>query len=83
MALGIRDGTVEGAAVGAAVGGGGAVFAAALSSMGIPKDSVIRYEASLKANKFVLIAHGSEAEVQRARALPAETGATDLQVHTR
>ncbi len=69
--------------MGAAVGGGSGVFAAALTSLGIPKDSVIRYEASLKANKFLLIAHGSAAEVQRARGLLAEAGAKDLAVHTR
>lgn len=79
----ILMGAVEGAAVGAAVGGSGGIVAGALASLGIPKDSVIRYEASLKANKFLLIAHGSAAEVQRARGLLAEAGAKDVQVHSR
>jgi hypothetical protein len=60
-------GTIEGAAVGATVGGGGSALLAALSGMGIPKNSVIQYEADLKANKFVLIASGTAAEVERAR----------------
>ena len=62
-------GTIEGAAVGAAVVGGTSVLAAGLASLGIPKDSVIRYEGDIKANKFLLIASGSPAEVERARAL--------------
>jgi hypothetical protein len=68
-------GTIEGAAVGAAVVGGTTVLAAALTSMGIPKDSVIRYEADLKAHKFLLIASGTAAEVEQARRVLAEHGA--------
>jgi hypothetical protein len=67
-------GCVEGAAVGAAVGGGAGIVAAALSSLGIPKDSVIRYEKDLKAHKFLLIASGTDAEVERARAILATQG---------
>jgi hypothetical protein len=73
-------GTIEGAAVGAAVGGGTSVLAAGLVGMGIPKDSVIHYEADLKANKFLLIASGTAAETERARGLFAERGAR-AQVH--
>jgi uncharacterized membrane protein len=74
-------GTVEGAAVGAAVGGGSGALAAALTSLGIPKDTVIRYEADLKANKFLLIAHGSAADTQRARDLLGGTKASNVEVH--
>ena len=79
----ILMGTLEGAAVGAAVGGGGSALAAALASLGIPKDSVIRYEAGLKANKYLLIASGTAAEVDRARAILVGAGAGDVEVHTR
>jgi hypothetical protein len=75
-------GTIEGAAVGATVGGGGSALLAALSGMGIPKNSVIQYEADLKANKFVLIASGTAAEVERARGVLAERGGK-AQVHAR
>jgi len=47
------------------------VFAAALTSLGIPKDSVIRYQADLKANKFLLIASGDAAQVEQARVVLA------------
>lgn len=67
-------GTLEGVAVGAAVAGGTSALAAALISMGIPKDSVIRYEAAIKAHKFLLLANGTAAELDRARAILAERG---------
>jgi hypothetical protein len=75
-------GTIEGAAVGAAVGGGASVLAAALTSMGIPKDSVVRYQADLKADKFLLIATGNAAAVEQARAVIAGRGGR-AEVHAR
>jgi hypothetical protein len=74
-------GTLEGAALGAAVGGGTSALAAALGSLGAPKESVIQYEASLKANKFLLIAHGTTAEVERARSILLGTGSAQVQIH--
>ncbi len=75
-------GTVEGAAVGAALGGGTTALAAALSGLGVPDDSVIQYEAALKANKFLLVASGSPADVEKARAILAGTAMGQVQVHT-
>jgi len=75
-------GVVEGAAVGAALGGGTSALAAALGSLGIPKDSIIRYEADLKASKFLLIAGETPADTERARAILAVHGG-DVQVHNR
>jgi uncharacterized membrane protein len=50
----------------AAVVGGLSAIGAGLFSIGIPKDSVIKYETALKANKFVVVAHGTAEEVKRA-----------------
>jgi hypothetical protein len=36
-------------------------------SLGIPKDSILKYETALKTDKFVLIAHGSIDEINRAK----------------
>ncbi len=58
------------------------MLAAALASLGIPKDSVIQYEADLKSNKFLLIASGTAAEVEGTRAILAERGGR-VQVHQR
>jgi len=52
-------GWIVSALEGAAVVGGLSVVGAAIYSLGIPHDSIIRYETALKAGKFLLIAHGS------------------------
>jgi hypothetical protein len=52
---------------GAVVMGGVSALAAALYSIGIPKDSVIAYENAVKADGFLVMAHGSPAEVERAK----------------
>jgi hypothetical protein len=52
---------------GAIAVGGLSAIGAALFSIGIPKDSVVRYEVALNANQFLLIAHGTADEVARAR----------------
>ena len=75
-------GAVEGAAVGAAVGGGTSALAAALTGLGIPKDSIIRYEADLKANKFLLIVTGTDTDTERARQILTRGGGV-AEVHPR
>jgi hypothetical protein len=60
---------VVGALESAVVVGGVTAIGAGLYSLGIPKDSVVRYETALKSDKFVLIAHGTEEEMTQARAL--------------
>jgi len=47
--------------------GGLSALGAGLYSVGIPKDSVLKYEAAVKAGKFILIAHGTAAETAQAR----------------
>jgi hypothetical protein len=66
---------------GAAVVGALGAVGAALYSIGVPKDSIIRYEAALKADKFLLVCHGTESEVSRARDILATTGAERVDVH--
>lgn len=53
----------------AAVMGGLSALGAALISMGLPEDEVIKYEKDLMADKYLLILHGSEAETAQAREL--------------
>jgi hypothetical protein len=52
---------------GAVVVGGVSAIGAGLYSLGIPKDSVLAFDVALKADKFLLIAHGTAAEVTRAK----------------
>lgn len=52
---------------GAMVGGGVSAIGAGLVSIGIPKDSVIKYEVALKSDKFLLVVHGTQEAVYAAR----------------
>jgi hypothetical protein len=62
--------------------GGLSVLGAALYSIGIPKDSVIQYETALKADSFLVMAHGTAADIARAKAILATANPSRLDVHT-
>jgi len=66
---------------GAAITGGASAFGAALYGIGIPRDSILTYETALKADRFLLIAHGTAAEVQQAREILIPTAPERLDVH--
>ena len=66
---------------GAAVGGGFGLVAGVLSGVGIPQNSMINYERALKADKFVLVLHGTHAEVDRARQILGATTPDLLETH--
>ena len=66
---------------GAVVVGGISALAGALTAIGIPKDSVLRYETALKANKFVLMVHGDSQEIARAQELLKSSGLSSFEHH--
>ncbi len=70
-----------GALESAAVVGGLSAVSAGLVSLGIPKDSAIKYEAEIKADKFVMVVHGTAEELERARAILAETSPDSVEKH--
>jgi len=74
IVLGPLVGWIAGALEGATVGAGIGVLGAALASAGIPKDSVVMYETAIGAGKFVVTAHGTPAEVDRAHSVLAAKG---------
>ncbi len=76
-------GSIIGALEGAALVGGLTAVGAGLVSIGIPKDSVVKYESALKADKFILLAHGTAAEMAKARNIIETTHPTELAVHVR
>ena len=65
----------------AAMVGGLSALGAALVSIGIPKDSVLQYEESVKAGKFLLLLHGTPQEVEHAKDRLDNTHATATAVH--
>jgi uncharacterized membrane protein len=73
VVFGPMVGWIVGALEGAVVVGGLSALGAALYGLGIPKDSVLQYETAIQANKFVVVAHGSAAELATARAILAAT----------
>lgn len=67
---------------GAAVVGGVSAIGAALASIGIPKDSVIQYDVALKANRFLLIVHGTREAVAKAEGIISGTKHISYMVHS-
>jgi hypothetical protein len=66
---------------GAVVVGGASALVGALMAIGIPKDSVLRYETALKANQFVLVVHGDSQELARAREVLGSSGMSSFEQH--
>ena len=67
VVLGYLAAAVISAIEGAAVVGGLSALGAALYSSGIPKDSVLAYETALSADEFLVVAHGSATDMDRAK----------------
>jgi hypothetical protein len=73
---------IVGALEGAIVVGGLSAMGAGLYSLGIPKDSILRYETAIKTGKFVLIAHGSMDDTTRAKETLNGTKPETLEHHS-
>jgi uncharacterized membrane protein len=67
---------------GAVVAGGLSALAGALLSIGIPKDSVLRYETAIKANNFVLVVHGDGQQIAGAQELLKSSGLSSFDQHS-
>jgi len=72
---------IVGALEGAVVVGGLSAIGAGLYSLGIPKDSILRYEKALKTGKYVLIVHGSMDETTHAKEILNRTKPETLEHH--
>ena len=67
---------------GAAVVGGVSALGAGLYSMGIPKESIVKYEAALKTDQFLLIVHGTASEVAKAKDIIETTHPVQVSLHS-
>jgi hypothetical protein len=81
VVLGYLAATIVSAVESAVMVGGLSALGAALYSIGIPKDSVIEYESALKADGFVVMAHGTADEIAHARTILASLDPSRLDVH--
>jgi len=68
------EGAVEVGALGA--------LGAGLYSIGIPKDSIVKYEAALKTDQFLLIVNGTAAEVAKAKDIIEGTHPAQFSLHS-
>jgi hypothetical protein len=81
IVLGYLASAMISAVEGAVVVGGLSSLSAALYSIGIPKDSVVQYETDVKADSFLVMAHGSGPEVSRALAILADANPSRIDSH--
>ena len=81
VVLGYLAAIAIGAVENAIMLGGLSALGAALYSIGIPKDSVIQYEAAVKADDFLVMAHGTAEEIARAKSLLGGASPSRLDVH--
>ena len=66
---------------GAVLVGGLSAIGAALASIGIPDDKIVGYETALKADSFLVMAHGSAAEVDLARSVLKASDPSRLDIY--
>jgi hypothetical protein len=72
---------IIGALEGAVVVGGVSAVGAGLFSIGVPKDSIVKYELALKTDKFLILAHGTEKDVTKARDILKSTHPNEMHMH--
>jgi len=74
--------TLVGGVEGAVMTGGLTALSAALYSIGIPKDSVLKYETAIKSDKFLVVVHGTGDEVKRASEILSTNNEAEVAVHS-
>jgi hypothetical protein len=66
---------------GAVLVGGISAISAALYGLGIPENSVLQYEAAIKADAFLVMAHDTPSRIAVARQILEAAGASRVDVH--
>jgi hypothetical protein len=78
VAMGPMASWIIGALEGAMVGGAAGVLAATLVNLGLPEEQMVQYETDIKSGKFLVLARGSAAEMERAQTILGASGASLL-----
>jgi hypothetical protein len=81
VVLGYLAAVLFGAIENAIVVGGLSALGAAIYGLGVPKDSVLQYETAVKADSFLVMAHGTAAEMARAKTVLGTVNPSRLDVH--
>jgi uncharacterized membrane protein len=82
VVLGYLAATAFSAVEGAVLTGGLSALGATLYSIGIPKDSVLQYETAIKADDFLVMAHGTADEMARAKSILGTSNPSSLTLHS-
>jgi len=82
VVMGPLVGWIVGALEGATLGGVAGVIAAAFTNLGIPKDSVVKYELEVKTGKYLVLAQGTSAMIEEARRVLGTSGASEVVTHS-
>jgi hypothetical protein len=81
IVLGYLAATIISGLEGAITVGGLSALGAALYSLGMPRNSVLDYEADVKADSFLVMAHGTPSEMTQAHALLQTAEPMRLHLH--
>jgi hypothetical protein len=81
VVLGYLAATIIAGVENAIVVGGLSALGAALFGMGVPKDSVIRYETAIKTDSFLVMARGAKQEIAHAKEILSSVNPSSLDVH--
>lgn len=81
VVLGPLTSVIVGGIEGAILGGGASALVGALTAVGVPKNSVVRYESAIKADKFLVTVHAGKDDTARIQKLLGEAGGSELEVH--
>lgn len=82
IVLGYLAAAAIAAVEGALIVGGTSALAAALYGLGIKKDSVVQYEYDITADNYLVMAHGGETEMNRAKAVLNSTNPARVDVYS-
>jgi len=66
---------------GAVLVGGASALVGAMTAIGIPRNSVLRYENAIKAGEFLLMVHGTAEDVLHAKSLLRTSGLLSFEQH--
>lgn len=81
VALGPIASIIVGGIEGAVLAGGASALAGALTAVGAPRNSVVRYETAIKADQFLVTVHVQQGEVARIQQLLQQAGGTEVEAH--
>jgi hypothetical protein len=79
--LGPLAATIVSGAEGAAVGGAAGALVGALNGLGVPRESAIRYELAVEADKFLVTVQGSNQDVALAQEVLGAASPATVETH--